>query len=132
MATEIWAWCLYEDRSKQCSFWEQNEQDAKKAKAKEGHIRLKRWYEPGADRDDYDDLTDYGVYYDSVNKQYKVKFVCGDCGKFIGWYCYEINNTRTMLFEMMTGMYCEECYSNENFDIDFEDCEPFDGQLCRC
>ena len=39
LASEIYAWCLYEDRSKQCTFWEQNEQEAKKAKAKDGSVR---------------------------------------------------------------------------------------------
>ena len=99
---------------------------------KEGHVRLKRWYEPGADREDYYDLSDEEVYYDSIGKQYKIKMNCGDCGELLGWFCYPTNEMQTLLQELFAGVYCVPCYQNENFDIDYEDCEPFEGKLCKC
>lgn len=98
----------------------------------DGHVRLKRWYNPGYDREDYYDLSEYHVYWDSINKQYKAKFHCASCWKDIGWYCYDSFYGMIMIDELLDGMLCVECYQNENFDIDFEDCEHTLGRLCKC
>ena len=98
---------------------------------KEGHVRLKRWYDPS--EDDYADLTDKEVYFDSIGKQYKIKASCDDCGVFLGWYCYPTDKMRTLLYELFdVGFYCAKCHLNNDFDIDIEDCEVFEGQLCKC
>ena len=135
LASEIYAWCLCEDRSKQCSFWEQNEQEAK---AKDGHVRLKRWYEPGADRDDYYDLTDYEVYFDSIKKQFKAKFCCPDCGKLAGVFCYPTDRMNALLHELFEGLYWIDCFEQEYADdndynlADDDSYEIMEGVVCSC
>ena len=97
-----------------------------------GLIRLMRWYNPGDDREDHYDLSEYQVYFDTVGGQYKAKFHCTSCWKDLGWYCYNSDRGLQMVHELMEGMLCVECYQNENFDIDFEDCEHTLGRLCSC
>ena len=96
----------------------------------DGHVRIKRWYNLGDDREDYIDLSEYHVYWDSITKQYKAKFHCTGCWKDLGWYCYDSDCGMQMIHELMDGMLCVECYKNENFDIDLEDCENTLGRLC--
>ena len=95
------------------------------------NIRLKRWYD--ASEEQYYDLTEHEIYFDSEHKQYKVKFEC-DCGKFLGWFCYTINQMRGLLYELEFGCQCSDCFEDDNIDYDFdeEDFECFTGVLCAC
>lgn len=98
----------------------------------DGHVRLKRWYNLGDDREDYYDLSEYQVYWDSITKQYKAKFNCASCWKDLGWFCYDTDSGLDIIYELMDGMLCAKCYQNENFDIDFDDCEHTLRRLCSC
>lgn len=100
----------------------------------DGHVRLNRWYNPGDDREDYYDLSEYQVYWDSITKQYKAKFNCANCWKDLGWYCYNVYQTGDMIHELLEGVDCVECFENDNIDFDFDpdECEEFTGKRCEC
>jgi len=103
----------------------------------DGNVKLKRWYEPGADRDDYSDLTEYEVYYDSVKKQFKAKFYCPGCGKLVGVFCYPTDRMHVLLHELFEGVYCIDCFERENSDLDYnlvddDNCEIMEGVVCSC
>ena len=104
---------------------------------KDGHVRLNRWYEPGVDRDDYIDLTDHEVYYDSIKKQFKAKFYCPSCNKLVGVFCYPTNRMHALLYELSEGVYCIDCFEQENSDLDYnliddDNCEIMEGVMCSC
>ena len=104
----------------------------------EGHIKLKRWYEPGADPDDYADLTDYEVYYDSIRKQFKAKFYCVRCSTLIGVYCYSTDRMYALLHEVLEGMYCMDCFErhyDDDCDLNLandDSYEVLEGVMCSC
>jgi len=101
-----------------------------------GHVRLKRWYEPSALRDDFVDLTDYEVYYDSIGKQFKAKFYC-ECGKFCAVFCYPTDRMHALLHELWEGVYCIDCFEREyadacDYNITDDDLEIMEGVVCSC
>jgi len=100
----------------------------------DGLVRLNRWDKPSENRDDYLDLSEFDVFWDSVNKIYKVKYSCASCWKHIGWFCYEIHQTTDMIHEVLEGMLCYPCYEAEveAEDIDNDDFEPRAGVRCTC
>lgn len=105
---------------------------------KKGHVKLKRWYEPDADPDDYADLTEYEVYYDSVIKQYKARFYCPDCSKLVGVFCYPTDRMNALLHELFEGVYCVDCFEREcaddcNFNLaDDDSYDVMEGAICTC
>lgn len=103
---------------------------------KEGHIRLKRWCDPGDNQKDCYDLTDDEVYYDSIRKQYKAKFYCPGCGKLAGVFCYPTDRMPALLSELFEGVYCIDCFEREYEESDYnlvdDDFEPIEGVICSC
>ena len=97
---------------------------------KDGHVKLKRYYEEGADPDDYYDLTEYEIYFDSITGEYKVKLSCAECGKEIGWYCYKPGTFYYLWNDLVVeGVVCNDCY----------ECDPYQyeeggicGTACSC
>ena len=105
---------------------------------KEGHVRLKRWCDPGDNQEDCYDLTDYEVYYDSIRKQFKAKFCCPGCGKLVGVFCYPTDRMHALLHELFEGVYCIDCFEQECADdcdfnlADDDSFEVMEGRVCSC
>lgn len=104
---------------------------------KDGHVRLKRWCNPGDTQNDCTDLTDYEVYYDSIKKQFKAKFYCPSCNKLVSVFCYPTNRMHALLYELSEGVYCIDCFEQENSDLDYnliddDICEIMEGVMCLC
>ena len=99
-----------------------------------GHIRLRRWYEPGDDREDFIDLTDYEVYYDSIKKQFKARFYCPCCDETVGVFCYPTNRMHVLLYELFEGVYCVDCFEEEHSEehLDDDESEVMEGVMCSC
>jgi len=107
------------------------------AEPNDRHIRLKRWYEPGDDREDYSDLTDYEVYYDSIKKQFKARFYCPGRGKLTGVFCYPTDRMHALLYELSVRLDCIDCFERANSGLDFnladdDEYEIFEGVMCSC
>ena len=103
----------------------------------EGYIKLKRWYEPGADPDDYADLTDYEVYFDSIKKQFKARLYCPGCGKLVGVFCYPTDLMHALLYELSV-VCCMDCFEQDCADdldynlADGDSYEVMEGVMCSC
>ena len=97
---------------------------------KEGYVKLKRYYEENAAPEDYYDLTEYDIYFDSIAADYKVKILCAECKSVIGWYCYKPDEFYYLWADIADeGVVCNDCY----------ECDPYQyteggicGKLCSC
>lgn len=93
---------------------------------KDGHVKIKRIFEDGF----FYDVESYGILYDSIKKEYKVKFECGVCGDSLGWYCYSVDKMNQITYEIDQGIVCPLCYDADpdEYDNDSEMC----GSCCSC
>lgn len=56
--------------------------------------------------EEYENIEDLSIYYDSMSGQFKHKYKCG-CGETIGCYCY--NSLSDAWSDVMEGMQCAGC-----------------------
>lgn len=65
------------------------------------------------------DISDENIYWDTVKNQFRHKFDCDDCGKFIGCFCF--NELSTAISQISNGMTCDNCsikYAVDDMTID--------------
>lgn len=65
------------------------------------------------------DISDEKIYWDTQKNQFRHKFECEDCGKFISCFCFD--ELHSALSQIHEGMTCEECsikYAVHDMTID--------------
>lgn len=56
--------------------------------------------------EEFENIEDLSIYYDSISGQFKHKYKC-ECGKTIGCYCYD--SLSDAWSDVIEGMQCAEC-----------------------
>ena len=65
-------------------------------------------------------ISNLKIYWDTIKKQFRRKFCCAECEKFINCYCYD--DLYSVLSDIKDGMLCDDC----SIDLAFDELSIFD------